>query len=406
MKDARAAGADRGVVLVSELFPPDVGGTPSLFSNVYRRLGSTDLRVLTSVREAPALVSSDGPFAITRIPMAAPHWGITNLGSLRRYWRVIARMRVESARRATTFHCARALPEGLAALCATSLSGSSNYLCWTHGEELHYASSSRELSFLLARVHRGAAAIIANSRYTARELERIGVPQEKVRVVYPGVDVERFSRCQSAARIRSRYASPDDVLLLTVGRLQRRKGHDLAIAAVASLGQEIPRLKYLIVGEGEERSRLEKLVDQHGLCERVVFAGAVDDDALPAYYAAADVFLHPNRVDGGDVEGFGIVFLEAAAASKPVIGGGTGGVPEAVEQGVTGLLVTGTDVGELAEAVRVLARDPVRRREMGDAGRARVSRQFTWARAAAEVTAIQKAINTEPVECPEKEFIA
>jgi phosphatidylinositol alpha-1,6-mannosyltransferase len=379
------------VVLVTELFPPDVGGTPVLFENIYTRLGDVPVTVLTNGarRSVSDGEGTGGRPRIVHLPMIEAQWGIRSVRSVRRYWRVAAQLRAEWRRREAVFHCARALPEGFAALCATRIRRSARYVCWTHGEELQYAKSSRELTALLAWVHRGAAAIIANSRNTARELELLGVPREKVHVVYPGVDVERFALPGSGTAVRERYAPGGETLLVTVGRLQRRKGHDLTIEALASVKSELPHLRYLVVGDGQERARLEALVDRCGMRDRVSFTGAVRADELPAYYAAADIFVHPNRVDEGDVEGFGIVFLEAAAAGLPVIGGNSGGAPEAIEGGVTGLLVSGTDVTELAKAIRTLAESAALRRKMGEAGRARVSQQFTWDRAAAEVMAIQ-----------------
>jgi phosphatidylinositol alpha-1,6-mannosyltransferase len=124
----------------------------------------------------------------------------------------------------------------------------------------------------------------------------------------------------------------------------------------------------------------------------VRFAGEVHDHDLPSYYAACDIFLLPNRVEGGDFEGFGIVFLEAAATEKPSIGGRTGGVSEAIEGGVTGLLVSGEDIPELAEAIRRLAASVDLRRAMGQAARARVLGSFTWEIAAAKVAEIQRQL--------------
>jgi phosphatidyl-myo-inositol dimannoside synthase len=392
---ARSGSAARpGVILVTELFPPDVGGTPSLFSNIYSRLGPTAVTVLTNNGRAASSDGNSQQVRIERMAMAGADWGLTSPRSLGRYWRVAARMRSEWRRRPAVFHCARALPEGFAAYCATRLCRSAQYVCWTHGEELHYAKSSRQLTMLLTRVHRGAAALIANSRNTARELEALGVPPEKIRIVYPGVHVESFGDRRAGYAIRRQYAADNELLLLTVGRLQRRKGHDVAIEALAQMRCTMPHLKYVIVGDGDERGRLEALVESRGLRDRVTFAGAVSAELLPAYYAAADIFLHPNRVDQGEVEGFGIVFLEAAAAGLPVIGGNTGGVPEAIEEGVTGLLVSGTDVGEVAAAVRTLGANPAIRTQMGEAGRARVCGHFTWERAAEEVTALQDALWT------------
>ena len=395
MTARRSGVSGQGVVLVTELFPPDVGGTPVLFENIYTRLGDLAVTVLTNGadRSVSDGDGTNGHPRIVRLPMTEAHWGITNVRSVRRHWRVAAQMRAEWRRRAAVFHCARALPEGFAALCATRACRSARYVCWTHGEELQYAKSSRELTALLTWVHRGASAIIANSRNTARELQLLGVPSEKVHVVYPGVDVARFAASGAGMAIRKRYVRDGEILLVTIGRLQRRKGHDVTIEALASLKSELPRLKYLIVGDGEGRASLERLVDSKGVRDLVTFTGAVAAEELPAYYAAADIFVHPNRVDNGDVEGFGIVFLEAAAAGVPVIGGNTGGVPEAVEANVTGLLVSGTDSVELVRAIRTLAGDAALRRAMGTAGRARVSRQFTWERAAADVASIQSELS-------------
>jgi phosphatidylinositol alpha-1,6-mannosyltransferase len=144
------------------------------------------------------------------------------------------------------------------------------------------------------------------------------------------------------------------------------------------------------VGTGEERPRLDALARELGVADRVVFAGEVPPGDLPAYYAACDVFLLPNRIDEGDIEGFGIVFLEAAASERPAIGGSSGGVPEAVADGLTGLLVSGTDADELAGCVRRLVSDKVLARRLGRAGRQRVLRSFTWDRAGRRIADVHR----------------
>jgi phosphatidylinositol alpha-1,6-mannosyltransferase len=153
------------------------------------------------------------------------------------------------------------------------------------------------------------------------------------------------------------------------------------------LGDSIS-LQYVIVGEGPELARLRTLAQELGVGERVTFVGPAGASDLPAYYAAADVFVHPNRVERGDFEGFGIVFLEAAASGVPAIGGRSGGVPEALADGLTGLLVSGEDVEELCGALRRLGGSPSLRTQMGAAGRARVLAGFTWERAASEIMAV------------------
>jgi phosphatidylinositol alpha-1,6-mannosyltransferase len=245
-------------------------------------------------------------------------------------------------------------------------------------------------------VHRSASAIVANSHNTARRLESLGVTPERIRVVEPGVDPERFrpdlSPDLSKDELRRALAPAGEIVMLSVGRLQARKGHDLAIAALDLVRREVPNLRYVIVGDGEERPRLERLVTDRGLSRLVTFVGKVEEDDLPRYYAASDFFVHPNRVHGDDFEGFGIVFVEAASSGLATIGGASGGVPEAVEDGVTGLLVRGDDVDELASVVRRLSTDTELRRRLGDAGRERVLRYFTWERAAGQIDDLQASL--------------
>jgi phosphatidylinositol alpha-1,6-mannosyltransferase len=224
-------------------------------------------------------------------------------------------------------------------------------------------------------------------------LVNIGVPASIVHVVRPGVDAARFHPdIPGAEALRRELAPNGEIVCLTVGRLQRRKGHDLVIEALAALGPEAGTVRYVIVGDGEERGRLEELVRTHGLESTVVFKGQVSADDLPRYYAAADIFVHPNRVDGQDFEGFGIVFLEAAACGLPVIAGRNGGAVETLVAGETGMLVSGTDVAELRQSMAALIASREKRRAMGRAGRARVEREFSWHRAADRISAVHETV--------------
>jgi phosphatidylinositol alpha-1,6-mannosyltransferase len=384
VKTTAGSGAPR-IILVSELFPPTIGGSAVLLSNIYRRLAGTGVTVLSDSAGGGS-ESDDSAFHSVKLPMKLESWGIVNRVSAGVYWKLARAIRSASAGPAIAY-CARALPEGLAALIAHSLLGGPRYVCWTHGEELVTYGTSRELMLLLRQVHRHAAALVANSQHTAAMLERLGVSRERIHLVYPGVDAERFA-VGDGRDMRRRLGWERETVLVSVGRLQRRKGHDLAIRAVASLCATLPELRYLIVGDGEERPRLEALVRERGLGERVRFVGALHEQDLPDAYAAGDIFLHPNRVDSdGDLEGFGIVFLEAAAAGLPSIGGRSGGVPEAVEDDVTGVLVSGTDVDELAGAIARLTVSPDLRLRLGSAARSRAER-FSWTRAAESVSAL------------------
>ena len=380
-------------MLVTELFPPDCGGSSELFGNIYARLADTPVTVVRHTAGVRPMEAGDNGLRMIGVRTTPGHWGVSSMASLANHGRMALTLASECRRRPSVIHCGRALPEGLDAFLVARVHRATRYLCWTHGEELHYARTSRELSFLQHRVHRGASAVVANCRNTARALEAVGVPREKIHIVYPGVDARRFERRAGGVELRRRYAARDELLLVTVGRLQRRKGHDLVIEALASMASESPPFRYVVVGDGTERARLEQLAVDRGVHQKVTFVGEVSGNDLPDYYAAADIFVHPNRIDGDDVEGFGIVFLEAAAAGVPVVGGATGGVPEAVESGVTGLLVGGTDAAELARAIRTLAASETLRRQMGGAGQRRVRAEFTWERAAAQIAALHRQLS-------------
>lgn len=356
----------QGLLLLSELFPPAIGGSAVLFGEIYSRV------------ETPVTVVTDG--------IKMDDYGLRRPRSLWRYMRLALRLR-RSARQVAMVHCGRVLPEGLAALLARRLGGP-RYACWAHGEDIGFALTSRELTLLMGMVFRGADAVFANSINTRRMLLELGIAPDRLEIVYPGVDTSRFRPDIDATQVRQRIAPGDEIVLLTVGRLQTRKGHDLMIQAVRHLTHVRSRmLRYVIVGDGGERCRLEALVDECDVRQYVTFVGEVAPELLPLYYAACDVFALPNRAEQGDVEGFGIVFLEAAASGKPTVGGRSGGVPEAMTDGVTGLLVSGTDVEELAATIERLMDSESLRQGLGSAGRDRAVRDFSWESAAQRVSA-------------------
>lgn len=388
---APARRVDPRILMVSMWFPPVKGGSAVLFDNIYSRITDVDVTVLTDRVMSPGDDRPAGPYRIVRGPVASAQAGVFPPSALWARLRLAALMKRVNDGAPAIVHCGKVLPEGLGAM-LWHLAGGPRYLCWAHGEDVTSSGMSRELTALTRLVFGRAAAVIANSRNTRRLVIERGVSPEKVHVVTPGVDAGRFTPWVDGTVIRRRYAPEADTVLVSVGRLQRSKGHDLAISAVAELGNEFPRLHYVIAGDGPERGRLESMVRDLGLERRVTFAGLVDEATLPAFYAASDIFVHPNRIDGGVLEGFGIVFLEAAASARPSIGGRTGGVAEAVVDGVTGRLISGTSAPELAAAIRELARSTELRKRMGEAGRERVLRWFSWERAAQAVLKIHKEL--------------
>jgi phosphatidylinositol alpha-1,6-mannosyltransferase len=221
---------------------------------------------------------------------------------------------------------------------------------------------------------RQAKPLIAISRATAVALGNI-VNQAPV-IIYPGTEPARFFP-------NPRRQLNETPILLTVGRLVPRKGIDLMLRALPLILQETA-VTYHIGGSGPDHARLEKLVQESGIQHAVRFLGRIPDDELPHLYASADLFVMPNREiqAEGSLEGFGIVFLEASASGLPVIAGRSGGAVEAVQDGITGLLVAPDSVEELATAVLTLLRDAPKRQQMGQAGRQWVETEMNWDRTA------------------------
>jgi len=229
--------------------------------------------------------------------------------------------------------------------------------------------------------YRGAQRVIAVSRYTKERLVSIGVPEERIQVVNTGVDAEKFRPDIDPTAVRQRLRLEGRRVLLTVARLVDRKGIDTVIQALPMVRERFPDVLYLVVGEGEERPALERLVQELGLTEHVRFSGHItEEEGLPAVYNACDLFVMVSRTltNQESVEGFGIVFLEAAACCKASIGGRSGGIPDAVVDGKTGMLVDPLSIDAVAEAIVHLLAHPEEADRMGRQGRQRVLAELQW----------------------------
>jgi phosphatidylinositol alpha-1,6-mannosyltransferase len=260
---------------------------------------------------------------------------------------------------------------------------------FAHGNEILALRDSKWLPGLQAV--QTADAILANSRYTASLLHGIGVSPSRVLVIHPGCDADRFSpdARRDDTRERLMKCSQDAFVVLTVGNLVERKGHDMVLQAIAALKDKIPELVYVISGAGPYDVVLEKSAAELGITDRVRFLGRIATDDLPALYAASDVFAMPSRLreEARDVEGFGIVFVEASACGIPVIGGRSGGIEDAIVHDETGMLVEPGDQSALVAAIEALWRNPELRASFGAAGRQRVVSELTWKHFAAHVGA-------------------
>ena len=249
---------------------------------------------------------------------------------------------------------------------------------YAHGEELTTwgrGGKYKAMRFAL----RYADRVIANSEHTRDTLLEMGIDAARIAIIYPGVDVSVFRPGRDVSGLRESLGiRPGDKLVFSVGRLSRRKGFDQMIRAVAQLrGEDIP-VRYVIAGIGEDADYLDGLIAEHNLRDIVHRIGAVSEADLPRWMNACDVFAMPNREIDGDNEGFGMVFIEAAACGKPSLAGKSGGTGSAVLDGETGFRVDADKIQNVVAALHQLLMDNDLRSTLGKAAQARVYMQFSW----------------------------
>ncbi len=364
-------------LLLSEIFPPAVGGSGRLFWETYSRLPPDRLVVAAGERPGADEFDRTHSLKVVRLPMQLGDRGIRQWGSLKYYWRTAwAVRRLVKEHKIEMLHCGRNLPEGFVGYLANKLCGVP-FLFWTHGEDIGVSRGSREMTWMTRRVMKRAAAAVANSFNTKRMLlEQWGYPESKIRVIQPGVDAVRFVPAAPDAAFRERMGWTGRQVLLTVGRLQTRKGHDTLIRALPTIRAKHPAVLYAIVGTGEEEARLKALATETGVADAVRFVGGVSDDEMTKCYQQCDLFALPNRTVGvGDIEGFGMVLLEAQACGKPVIAGDSGGTAETMSAD-TGRVVDCTGPDTLAAVVAELLSNPNELKAMGERGRAWAAGRF------------------------------
>jgi phosphatidylinositol alpha-1,6-mannosyltransferase len=260
------------------------------------------------------------------------------------------------------------------------------YLAAAHGFEYWLSLAPGSHRLMRYATSRAARVPVMCSAFIARVV-RTAVPKRvPVSVMYPGADVEAFRPDLDVDEVRARHGLVGRPLVVCVSRLVPRKGQDVLIRAMPEIVRRVPDAALLVVGDGPYRSALERMAFESPP-RSVILAGEVPEDDLPRYYAAGDVFAMPCRTRKGglEVEGWGNVFIEAAACGKPVVVGDSGGARESLVDGVTGHLVDGPNVEQVADVIAGLLEDPPRARAMGAAGRSRVERSFTWPRAASQL---------------------
>ena len=368
------------LLVLTELFLPTKGGTAVWAAEVYKRLGGKEIHIVTAEVADAAAVDAQHPNTIHRLNLKRVAW--LRPESLAMYARFFFKsLTLALTHRFDAIHAFRALPEGLVAWAVARLTRRP-VVVYAHGEELtSWGSGGKYKAMRFALRH--ADRVVANSEHTRATLLAMGVAAARIAVIYPGVDVSVFRPGLDAEDLRASLGvGRADKLVFSVGRLSRRKGFDQAIRAVARLRSEGIAVRYVIAGIGEDADYLDGLIAQHrlqGIAHRI---GAVKEADLPRWLNACDVFAMPNRDINGDNEGFGMVFIEAAACGKPSLAGEAGGTGSAVLHGETGLRVDGTSVEAVADGLRSLLTQPALAFERGQRALQRVEREFAWERVA------------------------
>ncbi|GIE96799.1 glycosyltransferase family 4 protein [Paractinoplanes rishiriensis] len=372
-------------LLVTNDFPPRHGGIQQFVHNLAVRQPAGSLVVYASTWKGAEKFDAEQPFEVVReqtgVLLPTP---------------AVARRAAALAREhgCDKVWFGAAAPLGLLADGLRRSAGVERAVAITHGHEIGWAAlpGARQL---LRRIARGNDVVTYLGEFQRTRLDRALAGLTDLERLAPGVDVDAFHPGVDGSEVRKRHGLSDRPVVVCVSRLVPRKGQDMLIRALPTIRRRVPGAALLLVSGGPYRQKLERLARDQGVESDVVFTGSVPWAELPEHYAAGDVYAMPcrTRAAGLDVEGLGIVYLEASAVGLPVVGGDSGGAPDAVREGETGYVVGGRDVPALAARLTDLLADPTRARAMGAAGRAWVEREWRWEKQAARLHDMLNPLN-------------
>jgi len=356
-------------LVVTNDFPPRAGGIQSFVHSLVVRQPADSVVVYAS--SAPGWQEFDAaqPFPVVRHPssMLLPTRGVAR--------RVADLARTQGC---TSVLFGAAAPLGLLAP-SLRRAGVGQIVALTHGHEVGWAAVPGA-RMLLRRIGASVDAVTYLGEYTRSRLRAVLGPSVRLERLAPGVDTEFFAPSADGTSVRAGLGLSDRPVVVCVSRLVPRKGQDVLIRSLATVRGDVPGAALLLVGSGPDMPRLQRLAVSCGVADDVIFTGAVSWRHLPAYYAAGNVFAMPCRTRRGglDVEGLGMVYLEASATGLPVVAGDSGGAPDAVVESETGYVVEGRSVTAVVHRLSTLLADPVLARAIGAKGRKWVEREWRW----------------------------
>ncbi|MFM9378166.1 glycosyltransferase family 4 protein [Gordonia sp. VNK21] len=367
----------RRTLLLTNDFPPRPGGIQSYLENLVAHLPADEVIVYAPAWKGCASYDAAAGYRVVRHPTSLM---LPTPAVARRAAKLVRENDIQ-----TVWFGAAAPLAVLGPVLRRA--GAERIVASTHGHEVGWSMLPAARQVLRA-IGDDADVITFVSRYTRGRFAAAFGRRSRLEYLPCGVDVDRFAPDPAGrAMLRERYGLGEAPVVLCLSRLVPRKGQDVLIKAMPQMLAAQPELRLAIVGGGPYREHLEELAGKTGVAGSVLFTGTVPAAELPTHHAMADVFAMPTRTRGGglDVEGLGIVFLEASATGIPVVAGDSGGAPETVRDGVTGTVVDGRDVAAVADAVLELLADPRRAAAMGAAGREWITERWQWRQQAARL---------------------
>ncbi len=363
------------ILFITDKFPPERGGSQIIFGKEYAHLPDHEVTVLTRDWPGAAECDRDYPHRVIRVPYST----IPKLRSPL-LWMALAReaRRLCAREQFDQIHCGQTVetaPAGMRLARQLGVPG----LVHTFAEDVTSWLKHPVYTPMMRQALQQASVVTSISRFTIDYLRELGVPEERIVLLYPGVNPEDWRSTGGEASVREEYGLAGKRVILTVSRLIPRKGQDTVIRALPAVLRRVPDAVYLVVGGGPEEARLRALASELGVADHIRWVGSIPNSRTVDFYHASDLFVMPNRrMPNGDIEGFGLVFLEANACGKPVIGGRSGGAVDAIEEGVSGFLVDPMSSDEIANRLISLLTDQDLAARLGQGGRKRVESEFTW----------------------------
>lgn len=380
-------GAGPRTLIITNDFPPRRGGIETFVRELADRFPPDEVVVFTST-----------PSPVTAEPAPDRSFSYPVIRHRVRTLLPTPRVTAHAAAVARRYGCDRvwfgaAAPLGLMAGRLRQTTDIRTAVATTHGHEVWWARTPGARS-LLRRIGAEVNAVTWLSASTRRPIEAALAPGTRSARLVPGVDTTAFHPFVDGGPVRARYGLGRRPVILCAARLVPRKGQDTLIRALPWIRRVLPDAMLLLVGDGPYAGELRRLALAEGVVDAVVFAGGHPHHTLPSFYAAADAFAMPCRTRrrGLEVEGLGIVYLEAAASGLPVLAGDSGGAPDAVREGETGYVVDGRSVAATADRLIRLLRNPRLAREMGVKGRHWVETEWGWDRSYATLAGLLQPV--------------